>query len=90
MVELFTLLRGLKLIKRGGGTGPVKPGNLLKSGANTVSELKLDDERENSYIIFLVVYSLEFFRRVYFFVEEDKDGRQLHIFVRVSNRRTPR
>ena len=68
----------------------MKPGNLLKSGANTVSELKLDDERENSYIIFLVVYSLEFFRRVYFFVEEDKDGRQFHIFVRVSNRRTPR
>lgn len=68
----------------------MKPGNLLKSGANTVSELKLDDERENSYIIFLVVYSLEFFRRVYFFVEEDKDGRQLHIFIRVSNGRTPR
>ena len=42
----------------------MKPGNLFESGANIGSKSKLDDERETRN----VMYSLELFRRVHFFV----------------------
>ena len=71
----------------------MKPGNLFRAGANIGSKLKLDDERETTPEKILM-YSLELFRRVHFFVirlkEVSIDVRQLHFFFGVSNGRTSR
>jgi hypothetical protein len=43
--KVVCILKKNTLIERGGGTGPMKPGNLC-AGANTSSPARLDDERE--------------------------------------------
>jgi hypothetical protein len=42
---MFIQLKMNTLIERGGGTGPMKPGNLY-AGANTSSPARLNDERK--------------------------------------------